>query len=864
VAEIEAHLGLMQEEFERRGMTPEEARRAALVKLGGVEQAKEMHREARSLPWVESFWKDVRFALRMLRKNPAFTAIAVITLALGIGANTAIFSAVNGIVLQPLPYADASQLVSIEGVRRFGARMEATVTFSPDIWKELREQTPSIERMALYQNPQRMPLTGGSVPEIVPAAHVSSDFFPTIGTQPLIGRPILAQDTEPGAAPVTVVSYELWRSVWGGAPSLVGQKIILGGNPYQVIGVMPPDFTFPLSRGAESVWLPLIAPPGHDADTMALARLQDGASLREVNAQLKTVSARLASNFQGIGEGGFFYATGLKLGLGDLDDEMLVLLGAVGFVLLIACVNVSGLLLARGWSRQREVAVREALGASRLRIARQFLTESVLLALAGGALGLLFGFCCVQVLRAFSPVDAQEHGQFLLDGRVFWFTALVSVLTGVLFGLVPAIQISAPRIGMTLKENMGGSPGGFQGKRVRTTRGLLAVVEIALAVVLVIGATLAARSLNNLMSIRLGFRTDHIMTMKANFNEATCGHPKDANLAACWLAVSGALRNMRAVPGVQSAAVASTLPMAAWAVVLDVKIEGEAKDFSLANGEIVADRVISTDYFRALGMPLLSGRDFADTDVAGGNRVSIVDELFARKYLSDHPLGRRISFRNGTDGQPEWTEVVGIVSSAHDLRQESGPEIYVPFAQDTSFQGANFIARTSENPAEMTQALQRAIWAIDKDAPITDVATMDQIVWQSDSLPRYQAILLAAFGGLGLLLAMVGIYGVISYGVSQRTHEIGVRIALGAHRSDVLRMVIGEGMLLAALGIVVGVAGSLALGRFMQSMLFEIKPTDPATFAGVAIGLTLAALAACCIPARRAMGVDPMAALRHE
>jgi putative ABC transport system permease protein len=863
-AEIASHLALMREELERRGMTPEQARRGALVKMGGVEQARELHREARSFVFVESLLQDIRFAARVLRKNPGFTAVAVLTLALGIGANTAIFSAVNGIVLRPLPYAHTSELVYITGVRRFGPHMEGRMAFSADIWKELRQQIPAIERIGLYQDPENLPLTGGTTPKIVPAAHVSGDFFPLMGSPPLIGRPILAQDTEPGAPPVIVVSYELWRSMWGGAPSVIGQKIIFGGNSYQVIGVMPPDFTFPLFRGGETVWLPLIVPPGHDAETVALARLRAGANLGTVNTELKTVSARLAAHFHGVGEGGFFYAIAVKKRFGDLDDEMLVLLGTVGFVLLIACVNISGLLLARGWSRQREVAVREALGASRVRIVRQFLTESILLALAGGTLGLFFGFCAVQILSVFSPVDAQEHGQFLLDARMLWFTAALSVLTGVLFGLAPAIQISAPRIGMTLKETMGGSPGGFRGKRMRTTRGVLAVVEIALAVVLVIGATLAARSLNKLMSVRLGFRTDHILTMQANFNGAACANPKDGNLAACWLAVGGALRNMRGAPRVQSAAVVSTLPMAAWAVVLDLKIDGEPKDFLLSSGEIIADRIISTDYFRTFGMPLLSGRDFLDTDVAGGNRVSIVDELFARKYLGDHPVGRRISYRNGADGKPEWTEVVGIVSSAHDTRQELRPEIYVPFAQASYFQGADFVARTSDDPAEMRPALQRAIWAIDKDVPITDVATMDRIVWQSGSVQRYEAILLGAFGGLGLLLAMVGIYGVISYNVSQRTHEIGVRIALGAHRSNILRMVISEGMVLAAIGIAVGVGGALALGRFMQSMLFEIKPTDPATFVGVALALTLVALAACFIPARRATRVDPVSAMRCE
>jgi putative ABC transport system permease protein len=865
-AELASHPALMQNELERRGLSPERARREARLKLGGIEQAKEAHREARTLHGFETLAQDVRFALRMLRKNPGFTAVAILTLALGIGANTAIFSAVNGIVLKPLPYANSSQLVSVMGVRRFTATMEGTMTFSSDIWKEVQRQTPAIAQMALYENLHSVPLTGGVVPRIVPAATVSDGFFPLMGAQPLIGRPILAEDTQPGAKPVAVVSYDLWRATWGADPSLLGRTAQLDGKPYEVVGVMPPDFIFPASSGTSAIWLPMIIPPGQDSTSMAVARLQPGVSIQAANAQLRTVSSRLSGEFRGFGEGGYFYATGVKRRFGDLDDEMLVLLGAVGFVLLIACVNVSGLLLARSWSRQREVAVREALGATRLRIVRQFLTESILLAFAGGALGLLFGFWGVQVLRAISPAGTQEHGQFRLDAHMLWFTAAISLLTGLLFGLAPAIQVSGRQISATLKEQMGGSPGGFQARRIRTMRGLLAVIEIAFAVVLVIGAALAARSLNNLTSIRLGFRTDHIMTMKGNFSTATCGAPKGGNLAGCWPVVSGALRNVREVPGVESAAVASTLPMSPWAVAFSVQIEGEPKQLSLGSGEVIADRIISTDYFRTLGMQLLSGREFLDTDVAGGNRVSIVDELFAREYLGDHALGRRISYRSGPDGKPEWTEIVGIVSSAHDLRakEELRPEIYIPFAQATYFQGANFLTRTSDNPAEMTPALQRAIWAVDNDVPLTDLATMDQIVRQSAAEPRYQTLLLTAFGGVGLLLAMVGVYGVISYGVSQRSQEIGVRMALGAQRSNILRMVIGEGMLLVLIGIIAGIAGALALGRFLQSMLFEIKPTDPATFVGVGVALALAALAACYIPARRAMRVDPVAAMRWE
>jgi predicted permease len=869
--ELESHLQFHIDDNLRAGMPAEEARRQALIKLGGIEQTKEAIRSQRGVPWIDPLLQDIRFAFRMLRKNLGFTVVAVLTLALGIGANTAIFSAVNGIVLKQLPYADASQLVSVEGVRRFpGQNIEATVLFSPSIWKQVRQQTPAIAQMALYDNQRGATLTGGAVPEIVPTVHVSSDFFSVLGAKPLLGRPILPADAQPGSKPVAVVSYELWRATWSAEPSLIGHTITLDDEPYEVVGVMPPDCTFPLYGGAKGVWLPLIVPPGEagdkSVDGMVVARLKNGVSIDAANAQLKTVSSRLTRYFTRFFTGGRFEATGLKRRLGDLDDEMLVLMGAVGFVLLIACVNVSGLLLARGWARQREVAIREALGASRVRIIGQFLTESVLLAFAGGAIGLLLSIWGVHVLRTITPKGMQESGHFDLDAHVLWFTAAVSLLTGILFGLAPAIQASARSIGNTLKENMGGSPGGYSARWTRRVRSALAVFEIAMAVVLVIGATLAARSLERLMAVRLGFHTDHIVTMRANFSKNTCGSAKGNGGASCWLDVGGALANMRGVGGVQSAAAASTLPISTWAVAPNMQIEGQTKELSLNNGDVIADRIVSPDYFRTLGIRLLSGREFLASDSADSGRVTVVDDTFARKYLSNDALGQRISYIKDKSGKPEWMEIVGVIGAVHDLqaRQPTRPEIYIPFAQADAFQGANFIVRTTENPTAMTSALKNAIWAVDKNTPITAVATMDQIVAESVAEPRYQTMLLAAFGALGLLLAMVGIYGVISYGVSQRTHEIGVRMALGAHRGNILGMVIWEGMLIAFMGIAAGVLGAIALGRFLQSLLFEVKPTDPATFIGVAVALMLVTMAACYVPARRAMRVDPMVALRHE
>jgi len=816
--------------------------------------------------------QDLRYGLRMLRKSPGFTAVAVLTLALGIGANTAIFSAVNGILLKPLPYADSSQLVDLMGVKRFPGGLEGTSNFSPDVWQRVRAQTPAIAQMALWNRGPHT-ITSDTAPEAVSAAQVSSDFFPLLGVRPLAGRPILPGDTQPGAKPVVVVSYALWRSRWGGDSSILNRTITLDGKAYTIVGVMPPGFTYPIStvqNGGEGVWLPLILSPGQkDEAAYPIARLKKDVSLAAANAQLKTVSARMSADFDGWVAGGEFRARALQKHFSDLDNALLILLGAVGFVLLIACFNVSGLLLARGWARCREVAIREALGASRVRIVRQFLTESILLALAGGAIGLLFSVWGIHILRAITPMDLPEHGHFELNANILWFTLAISLLTGVLFGLAPAMQASPRRAGAAIRDGFV-SLAGSSSRRPRRLRSALVVVEIALAVVLVIGATLVARSFEKLTSVKLGFRTDHIVTMEANFSKSTCDRGNPKSFAGCQAAIFDVLDHMRRISGVQSAAVASTIPLdGRWSVIADLKIERQAGDFSLNSGAVIATRVVSPEYFQTLGIPLLSGREFTDTDTTGSQPVAVVDEAFAREYLGDRALGRRISSGGSKNGVPKWMEVVGVVATGHDtdLQRPPSGEIYFPLAQADYFYLLNYtnlIARTAADPTVMIPALRQAIWSEDKNAPITEVETMDQIVSSSVAEPRFQALLLGSFGALGLLLAMVGIYGVISYGVTQRTREIGVRMALGAQPGNVLHMVIREGMLLAGAGIIAGIVGALALGRVLQGLLFEIKPTDPTTLVGVAVALAIVAMAACYIPARRAMRIEPMEALRYE
>ena len=815
--------------------------------------------------------QDLRYAFRMLAKAPGFTAIAIITLALGIGANSAIFSAVNGIILKPLPYADSSHLVDLIAIKDFqGGHIEGTMIMSPDVWRKVQTQTPAIAQMAFYSRGDYT-LTGEAAPQLIDAARVTSDFFPLMGAKPVAGRPILAGDTQPGAKPVAVVSYAFCRARWPDPDIALHQTITLNNQSYSIVGVMPPGFDYPIDtvqNGGEGLWLPLVLTPGQkesDLDGYPVARIKNGVSLEAANAQLKTVTARMSKTFSGWMSGGEFRARALKKNFSDLDNALMILLGAVGFVLLIACVNISGLLLARGWGRQREIAIREALGASRLRIIRQFLTESVLLALAGGALGLLFSYWGVRVLRAVTPKNLPEHGHFDLNANILWFTLAVSLLCGILFGLAPALQASSRRVGAAIREGFG-SLARNSSRRTRRLRGALVVFEIALAVILVVGATLVARSFQKITSVNLGFRTDHIITMDANFSKSVCDREDPKSLAACRAETSNALDRIHQASGVQSAALASAVPRERFSILIDLKIEGQPETISATSGTILAYRAVSPGYFQTLGIPLLSGRAFTPADVSDSEHVAIVDQAFARKYLPGRALGQRISNQEDKKHQPIWSTVVGVAATVHDTNPTFSPvgEIYFPYDQVDYVNIASYIVRTSQNPAAMLPALRQAIWSVDKDAPITDVYTMDQIVSSSVAEPRYQTVLLGSFGALGLILAMVGIYGVISYSVTQRTSEIGIRMALGAQPQSVLRMILREGMFLAGAGIIIGIAGALALGRVLRSLLFEIKPTDPATFITVAITLALVALAACYIPARRAMKVDPIVALRYE
>ncbi len=814
---------------------------------------------------------DLRFGVRLLRRNPGFTAVAVITLALGIGANTAIFSAVNGILLQPLPYADPAQLVRIQ-------REQIAYHVTTAQWREIQEQCTALERIAAYSYRELL-IIGGKVPTRVSAGYVSGDFFPMLGVKPLLGRFILPEDTQPGNDRVAVLNHGFWMNEFGGDVGIVGHSISVNHNPYTVIGVMPREFGVGIhwsyligsdAASRDGMWVPWIQSPSvalnREASPIIIARLKKHATPTQADAQLQPLSARFAAAYPAGTQGLHLHARSLDPGIDPrVRTGLLILLGAVGFVLLMACVNVTSLLVARSWTRQRELAIRKALGATRPRVLRQFLSESLLLAMAGGAMGLFFSLWGIRLLRVLAPPYTPRADRILLDANVLWFTAGISLLVAVLVGFAPAVQASSRRIGDVLKAGLGGSFAGVAVRQPQRLRSALVVVEVLLAVIVVVGATLMCRSFYKLMRVNTGLSASRVLTVQVHFSDSVCNVRGSATT--CSTATAEVLDGLRSLPGVRRVCLGSPFngggighyPGSGRS---GLYIEGQQGD-QLPGDQWIFDRFVTPGFFAALGIRILKGRDFEPADRASS--VAIVSEGFARKYIPGDPLGRRFSINEDEGGHHSWMEIIGVVNDVRDhaVKGPPGPVFYMPFAfvQNSEIE---IVAQTAADPMPLVPEIVRVIRSVDKDAPITHIQTVDQIIANSAAEPRFQTAVITSFGALGLLLAVIGIYGVISYSVVERTHEIGVRMALGAQRKDVLRMILKEGLLLAVIGIFIGIGGAWGLTRVLRNILFEIEPTDPLTFIGVSIFLTVAALAACCIPARRAMKVDPLAALRHE
>ncbi len=854
-----------------QGIEPDEARRRAMAKFAGIQNVMEEWRGALGVRLVEPLIQDVRFGWRMLRKSRGFTAIAIVTLALGVGANTAIFSAVNGILIEPLPYRDSARLVEIEDDTLLGGS-----TYSGGLTlraaRDVQAHCPAIGQMAFFDLVGTN-LLGGAFPDDVMVASVSGDFFTMLGVRPLLGRSILPSDLASGGDYVAVLSYRLWRDDFGSNPRILGKEIMLGKKPYTLVGVMPPGFGRGMFGGNPIVWAPLHASDLETGrashDYYAMGRLRPGVTLAEANVQLRTLSARLAAAYPATEKGWKLEARSEKdeeIG-STLPQELLILLGAVGLILLIACVNLSAMLLARNWARNREVAIRAAVGATRARIVRQFLVESLLLSLAAGALGLLLAAWLVPALRAIAPPGTPRIDRLALDSNVLWFTLGVSVMSGILFGLLPAVQASGRGLGATLKEGLGGLLEGFSTRGPRRLRGALVAIEIALAVILATGAALVGRSLQKMMAVPLGFRADHLLIARATLAGPVCNSGRQP--AACYLADEEILRRLRALPGVEGATAGNTVPLVYGgpeSLGIAVEARGLARVERSSRG--IKFGWATPGYFRLLGIRLLAGRDFNESDTTQSRRVAIVNEAFEKRFLSGvSPLGQRIGLFEDKQGRREWMEIIGEVGSVHGDSIVLPPtaEIYMPGTQAGAPTGApTFVVRTQTEPQALAAAAREQIASVDAEAPIDQMGTLTQIIALREAGPRFRAALFGAFGLLGIVLAMVGIYGVVSFAVGRRTREIGLRMALGARPSDALGMVMREGAALAGVGIIIGLGGALALTRLLRSFLFEIQPGDAGTFAAASLAIAAAALVACYVPARRAMRVDPVVALRQE
>jgi putative ABC transport system permease protein len=802
---------------------------------------------------METLIQDVRYGVRTMLKRPGFTAVVLLTLALGIGANTAIFSVVNAVLLKPLPYRNAERLVWVAGNVRGGTNRASV---SPADYVDYRAQNTVFEEFAASLSvPFAVSLTGAGEPERLTGSLVTANYFRAFGVEPALGRTFGADEERPGPAPVAILSEGLWKRRFGGDPSVVGKTVTLDGKAVTVVGVAPPEFQYP--AGTE-LWLPLDfdmpemkARKAHFFRPIGL--LKEGVTLEQARAETDLIARRLEEQYPESNERWSLTLVPLQEQVvGGVRTSLWVLLGAVGFVLLIACANVSNLMLARAAARRRELALRTALGASRWRVARQQLTENVLLALAGGALGLLLAAWGVDMLAALGAGDIPRTREIVVDGRVFAFTAALSVLTGLAFGLLPALRASRPDLNEVLKDAGRGTSGPGRGR----VRAALVVSEIALALTLLAGAGLLVKSFVGLRRVNPGFDPASVLTLRIDLARARYTKPEQAAVFFGELQ-----RRIAGLPGVEAAGFITELPLSGQPNDTYFYVAGRPPQ--TADQQVTADfRRVNQDYFRAMRIPVRHGRDFTEQEVAGDAKVVVINEALARNFFPDEdPLGKRLVIDFGK--QVEF-EIVGVAGDVlhRTLEGDVYQMMYVPTLRVGS---TNLVVRTSSpDPRVLAAAVRGELAAVDREQPVSAVRTMEEVVSRSVAQQRFRTLLLAAFAGMALLLAGVGIYGVIAYSVTHRTREIGIRMALGAGAADILKMVVGQGMALALAGVAVGLLAALALTRVLSSLLFGVTATDAVTFAAVSLLIAAVALLACLLPARRATKVDPMVALRYE
>ncbi len=796
---------------------------------------------------------DIRFALRSFAKSPGFTAVAVLALALGIGANAALFSVINTVLLRPLPYRQPQQLLRV--YETFLPSGYGSV--SPPNYQDWRQQNHVFEHLEAFSTGS-MNLQGDTNPERIPSVVATAGLFDMLGAQPLQGRTFLPDEDQPGKPEVAVISERLWKRRFAGDPNLLGSNINLDGKPTTVIGIMPASFEFPPGSPERTLWLPMQLPPSLKLERgqhfLAVeGRLKPGQNLETAVADMKPIAARIAEQFPGEQKGRSIMIRSLQEVLvGNIRPALLVLMGSVGFVLLIACANVANLLLARAASRKREVAVRAALGASRIRLIRQFLTESILLALAGGLVGAFLADLGVQALVVLASRQIPRATEVHVDGTVFLFLLGVCLLCGIIFGLMPAFQSTGRDVQEGLKE---GGRSGSAGGHSEGYRNALVIAEFALALVLLIGAGLLLRSFAALNSVDSGLKASGVLTMSVSLPQG-----KYPNGGMWQRFYEPTLERIQALPGVRAAGIIRLLPLQSWGVNGDFAIEGRPTS-EPGQRPFAEFREISPGYFRAMGIPLVKGRDLSAQDSANSLPVAMINDALARKYFGGQdPVGQKIQW-NG------WRAIVGVAGSIHQagLDREPLPELYVPAAQRPgALSGMTLVISTSVEPTSLTSAIESAIHSVDPSQPVFGVKTMERVVADSLSSQRLYVWLLGVFAAIALILASAGIYGVMSYLVTRRTQEFGVRMALGASTRDILRMVLRQSLMLIGVGVAIGLAGAFAVTRVLTNFLFGVKPTDLATFGAVSLVLIIVALIATYLPALRATRVDPMVALRYE
>ncbi|MGH9940805.1 MAG: ABC transporter permease [Pyrinomonadaceae bacterium] len=811
---------------------------------------------------MKTLWQDVRYGVRVLLKAPGFTVVAVLALALGIGASTAIFSVLNVVLLRALPFRHAERTVIVWEHNRTRNRPQNVI--SPANFLDWQDQQSVFEEMSVFYD-TRLNLTDAGEAEEIPAQVTTANLFHLLGVEPVLGRTFTPDDAEEGRDNVVVLSYGLWQSRFGGEPDIVGKTLTLNGAKVSVLGVLPADFKWFIKEGSltgkpAQMWTPFkLTVEWRERKgrfPMAVARLKPGVSLEQAQTEMNHIAGRLEAQYQEFNKNWGVNLVPVREQLaGQIRTPLLVLLGAVGFVLLIACANVANLLLARATARQREMAIRAALGAGRWRVVRQLLTESLLLALTGGGLGLLLAMWGVDTLVALSPPNLIGAHGVGVSLPVLGFTFAVSLLTGVLFGLIPALEASRFDLNESLKES---GKSNMASSRSGRARKVFVVAEVALALVLLVGAGLMIKSFMRLQAVEPGFDAENLLTMQLRLTPAKYREP-NRRIAFFREAVA----RIEALPGVRSVGTVSFLPIASLGAATDFTIEGKPAP-AAGDAPVTEVRVTDENFFRTMNIPVIAGRTFTEQEATGERRVVVVSQALAREYFpGEDPIGKRITVEMTDPLVP--TEIIGVVGDIkhQSLDTDTRPMVYWPHPQ-LPYSSMTLVIRTAGDPLSLAAAAQREIQQMDKDQPVSDVRTMKAWLGESIARTRFGAMLLGVFATVALALAMVGIYGVMSYAVAQRRHEIGLRMALGARAADIFKLVISQGMILTLVGIGIGLVGAFALTRVMASLLYGVSATDPLTFGLITLLLAGVALLACYVPARRATKVDPMIALRYE